>query len=333
MSIEIKTNSVQPIRNTYSNIKRRFGDKPATRYQEASFDIEAVTNFHYKPLWDPQHKLNDPSRSVIRMADWHSVTDPRQFYYGAYVQNRAKMQEATEHSYSFCDKRGLITRLPEAMQENLLKYLVPLRHVEMGANMNNSSIAGDCVAGTMTQMHIYQAMDRLGTGQYLSRIALMVDGGTGEALDRSKGYWMDDPLWQPMRRLVEDTLVVRDWFELTLVQNLIIDGLMYPLMYEALDQWLGEQDAADVSMLTEFMRDWSKETVRWVDAMVKTVMAESEGNAAQLQLWVDAWEPRAYEALVPLADATMGREGLDTVRAQLANRLKKLGLQSKGMQA
>jgi phenol/toluene 2-monooxygenase (NADH) P1/A1 len=333
MSIEIKTNSVQPIRNTYSNIKRRFGDKPATRYQEASFDIEAVTNFHYKPLWDPQHKLNDPSRSVIRMADWHSVTDPRQFYYGAYVQNRAKMQEATEHSYSFCDKRGLITRLPEAMQENLLKYLVPLRHVEMGANMNNSSIAGDCVAGTMTQMHIYQAMDRLGTGQYLSRIALMVDGGTGEALDRSKGYWMDDPLWQPMRRLVEDTLVVRDWFELTLVQNLIIDGLMYPLMYEALDQWLGEQDAADVSMLTEFMRDWSKETVRWVDAMVKTVMVESEGNAAQLQLWVDAWEPRAYEALVPLADATMGREGLDTVRAQLANRLKKLGLQSKGMQA
>lgn len=77
MSIEIKTNSVEPIRNTYSNIKRRFGDKPATRYQEASFDIEAVTNFHYKPLWDPQHKLNDPSRSVIRMADWHSVTDPR----------------------------------------------------------------------------------------------------------------------------------------------------------------------------------------------------------------------------------------------------------------
>lgn len=243
------------------------------------------------------------------------------------------MQEATEHSYSFCDKRGLITRLPETMQENLLKFLVPLRHVEMGANMNNSSIAGDCVAGTMTQMHIYQAMDRLGTGQYLSRIALMVDGGTGDALDRSKGYWMDDPLWQPMRRLVEDTLVIRDWFELTLVQNLIIDGLMYPLMYEALDQWLGEQDAADVSMLTEFMRDWSKETARWVDAMVKTVMAESEGNAAQLQLWVDAWEPRAYDALAPLAEATMGRDGLDAVRAQLANRLKKLGLHSKGMQA
>ena len=171
MSIEIKTNTVEPIRHTYSNIKRRFGDKPASRYQEASFDIEATTNFHYRPMWDPAHHLNDPTRTAIRMLDWHAVTDPRQFYYGAYVQNRAKMQEATEHSYSFCDKRGLLTRLPEKVQEDLLRLLVPLRHVEMGANMNNSSIAGDAIAGTMTQMHIYQAMDRLGMGQYLSRIA------------------------------------------------------------------------------------------------------------------------------------------------------------------
>ena len=47
----------------------------------------------------------------------------------------------------------------------------------------------------------------------------MLDGNTGTALDRSKWYWMDDPLWQPMRRLVEDTLVIKDWFELDLVQN------------------------------------------------------------------------------------------------------------------
>ena len=96
---------------------------------------------------------------------------------------------------------------------------MPLRHVELGANMNNSKIAGDVNATTVSQMHIYTAMDRLGIGQYLSRIALMLDGSTGAALDESKCYWMDDELWQPMRKLVEDTLVVDDWFELTLVQN------------------------------------------------------------------------------------------------------------------
>ncbi|MEX2473804.1 phenol hydroxylase, partial [Marinobacter sp.] len=224
MSIEIKTTSVEPIRHTYSHIARRFGDKPATRYQEASFDIEATTNFHYRPLWDPEHTLNDPTWTVIRMEDWYAVTDPRQFYYGAYVGNRAKMQESAETSYSFCDKRNLLSRLPEETREQILRLLVPLRHVELGANMNNSKIAGDAIATTVAQMHIYTAMDRLGMGQYLSRIALMMDGSTGTALDHSKTYWMDDELWQPMRKLVEDTLVVKDWFELTLVQNLLIDG-------------------------------------------------------------------------------------------------------------
>lgn len=333
MSIEIKTHSVEPIRHTYSHIERRFGNKPASRYQEASFDVEAKTNFHYRPLWDPQNTLNDPNRTAIRMEDWYAVTDPRQFYYGAYVGNRAKMQEAAESSYGFCDRRNLLTRLPDDLQETLLRIMVPLRHVELGANMNNSSIAGDAIATTVSQMHIYQAMDRLGMGQYLSRIALMLDGSTGTALDHSKGYWMDDPLWQPMRRLVEDSLVVKDWFELTLVQNVLIDGLMYPLVYDKVDEWLGERGAEDISMLTEFMRDWFKESLRWTNAMIKTVNAESEANHAQLQTWIDHWEPRAYEALLPIAQATTGLDALNEIRTQLAARLDKAGLQSTGVQA
>jgi len=333
MSIEIKTNSVEPIRQTYGHIARRFGDKPATRYQEASYDLEAKTNFHYRPQWDPKHELNDPNRTAIRMQDWYAVSDPRQFYYGAYVGNRAKMQEAAETSFSFCDKRNLLTRLPEETQKLLLRLIVPLRHVELGANMNNSKIAGDATATTVAQMHIYHAMDRLGIGQYLSRIALMIDDSTGAGLDESKGYWMDDELWQPMRKLVEDTLVVGDWFELTLVQNILLDGLLYPLVYDKMDQWLEGQGAEDVSMLTEFMRDWYKESLRWTNAMVKVVAGESDANRELLQQWINHWEPQAYNALKPLAQASTGIEALDETRAELATRLKKFGLQSQGVSA
>lgn len=333
MSIEIKTNSVEPIRQTYGHIARRFGDKPATRYQEASYDLEAKTNFHYRPQWDPKHELNDPNRTAIRMQDWYAVSDPRQFYYGAYVGNRAKMQEAAETSFSFCDKRNLLTRLPEETQKLLLRLIVPLRHVELGANMNNSKIAGDATATTVAQMHIYHAMDRLGIGQYLSRIALMIDDSTGAGLDESKGYWMDDELWQPMRKLVEDTLVVEDWFELTLVQNILLDGLLYPLVYDKMDQWLEGQGAEDVSMLTEFMRDWYKESLRWTNAMVKVVAGESDANRELLQQWINHWEPQAYNALKPLAQASTGIEALDETRAELATRLRKFGLQSQGVSA
>ena len=101
MSLEIKTATLEPVRQTFANIARRFGEKPASRYQEATYDAQATTNFHYRPLWMPEKQLNDPSHTALTMQDWYALKDPRQFYYGAYVQNRAKMQEAAENNYAF----------------------------------------------------------------------------------------------------------------------------------------------------------------------------------------------------------------------------------------
>ena len=79
-------------------------------------------------------------------------------------------------------------------------------------------------------------------------------------------------------------------------------------------------------MLTEFMRDWHAESCRWVDAMLKTVRAESDANAEQLQRWIAHWQPRVIAALQPLANASVGVAALDEVVGQFDQRLKKLGL-------
>ncbi len=39
-------------------------------------------------------------------------------------------------------------------------------------------------------------------------------------------------MWQELRHAVEDMLVTQDWFELFVAQNLALDGLLYPLVYE-----------------------------------------------------------------------------------------------------
>lgn len=326
MSIEIKTHTVEPIRHTFSHIRRRFGDKPATRYQEASYDIESKINFHYRPMWQPDKLLNDANRTCLKMRDWYAVSDPRQYYYGTYVQTRARMQETTEHEFAFCEKRDLLQRLTAEQRERVLRVLIPLRHAEMAANMNNSGIAADGFASTITQMHIYHAMDRLGIAQYLSRIGLMIDGSTGTSLDAAKQQWLLDPTWQPLRRLVEDSLVVKDWFELTLLQNLVSDGLLFPLIYHKFDETLTAEGAGDVGMLTEFMRNWFAESTRWVDAMVKTVAAESPENRAQIEAWVEYWQGRVVEALAPLAEVSTGQDALAEVQQAFAARLKKIGL-------
>ncbi|MEB2624655.1 aromatic/alkene monooxygenase hydroxylase subunit beta [Pseudomonas sp. YuFO8] len=326
MSVEIKTTTVETIRNTFSHTRRRFGDKVASRYQEASFDLESATNFHYRPLWQPDKLLNDATRTDVVMADWYAVSDPRQYYYGAYVQARAKMQENAEHDYAFCEKRDMLASLSPENIRLISTLLLPLRHAELGANMNNSNIAADGFGTSVTQMHMFQAMDRLGIAQYLSRIGLMLDDGDVQLLAQAKQLWLNDSAWQGMRRYVEDTLVIRDWFELTVAQNVVSDGLVYPLMFHKLDEHLSANGAGQVGMLTEFMRLWFADSQRWVDALLKTVINESPENKAMVQGWVDRWSQRSLEALAPLAAKGLGVAALEAVQADFTARLKKIGL-------
>lgn len=327
MSIEIKTSTLEPVRHTFAHIEKRFGDKPATRYQEATYDVQAETNFHYRPYWDPERELNDPRRTALVMNDWYAFKDPRQFYYGTYVQQRAKMQEVAESSYAFFDKRNLADRLSDEVRAQVIRYLVPLRHVEHTANLNNMYGTAYGYGTAITQALLYDGMDRLGIAQYLSRIALLLDGNSGDGLTQAKQLWMQDPVWQGMRALCEETLVTQDWFELFLAQDLVIDGLVSELFYQQLDQKLSAEGGQDIAMLIEFMQDWSKDTSRWVDAVIKVAAAESDANRQLLAGWIERWRGKAAEALAPLAEEMLGDEALAAALAVLDKRVAKAGIQ------
>lgn len=329
MSIEIKTASMQPIRNTYSHIQRRFGDKPATRYQEATYDAQATDNFHYVPLWKPDKQLNDKNHTAITMEDWYAFRDPRQFYYGAYVQKRARMQETAEHNYSFFEKRQLATYLPEATKTALITALLPQRHVEQTANLNFMSGSAYGYGTTITQACLYAATDRLGLAQYVSRIGLLLDGNSGESLATAKQQWMENPIWQGVRALCEEMLVQQDWFELLVAQGLIADTCVNTIYYDVFDTWLNDNQAREVFMLTEFMQDCLKEQGNWADTVYKTAVAENEANQTLINAWVEKWQPKILTAYAPIIDFIYADKAADVTEAintALAKRYKKIGI-------
>ena len=326
MTIEIKTSTLEPIRNTYEHTKRRFGDKPASRYQEASYDIAPEINFHYRPLWQPDKLLNDPSRTAVVMEDWYAYRDPRQYYYGTYVQARAKLQEVTESNYAFFDKRGLADRMTQEARDKIVRCLLPLRHAELGANMNNVLGSAYGTATVLTQAFLFNGMDRLGIAQYLSRIGLLLDGNSGDSLIEAKEYWMTDPAWQGMRRYIENVLCLEDWFEVFVAQDVVLDTLVYDLIYNQFDQAITDSGGADLAMLIEFMQEWHKDTSRWVDSVLKTTVAESEHNKTLIGKWVADWKEKAVTDLAPLAEIAVGEDAMKASVAVLDNCLAKAGL-------
>lgn len=328
MQIDLRTVAIAPQRQAFDHLVRRFGDKPASRYQEGSYDIQAAENLHYKPTWDPDHLLYDTSLSRIVMADWYALKDPRQFYYSTYTLTRARQQETAEANFSFVESRGLGDMLSDELRDVALKVLVPLRHAAWGANQHNTFICGYGFGTTFTQPCMYHAMDNLGIAQYLSRLGLLL--GDAEALDAGKVAWLDAAAWQPLRRYVEDCLVCRDPFELFVAQNVALDGLLYPLVYETIvDDVLASQGGTPIAMLTQFMTDWYSETRKWVDATVKTAAAESPENKALLEKWITHWRDRAASALMPVAQIALGAQTdalTSEVVSQFNARLAKAGV-------
>jgi phenol hydroxylase P1 protein len=330
MQVDIKSLNIRPLRNTFDQVARFTGnDKPASRYLEATIGIQSETNFHYQPVWSKDRAIFDKRRTAIVMEDWYRLLDPRQYYYGAWTIARSRQQEGAERNFAFVEKRALLATMPADVRDRIVHLLLPLRHIEYAANLNNCYISAYGYGVSVTQATMMCAMDRLGIAQYITRIGLVIDAGADGALKTAKAAWQGDPDWQPMRALSENMLVTKDWFELFVAQNVVLDGMLYPLVYQSFATELYAAGHTGFAMLTEFMSEWYDEHVRWTDHVMKVAAAQSPENRAQLDQWVQHYQPLVAAALLPVARRALGAaagSALETSAAQLRARLEKSGV-------
>ena len=53
MNIDLQAREIQPLRNTFARVAAYTGDKPASRYLEATLGMQPAANFNYRPTWEP----------------------------------------------------------------------------------------------------------------------------------------------------------------------------------------------------------------------------------------------------------------------------------------
>jgi phenol hydroxylase P1 protein len=330
VQVDIKTSVIIPKRNTFRHLAERFGeDRVASRYEEGTYDVQSETNFHYRPIWQPEYEIFDRSRTVIKMRDWYDLKDPRQYYYATYNIARAKQQDSVDQSFETVEKQDLLALCDPAWLDSVKSYLLPLRHYEWGANMNHAQLTAHVWGAAFGNACCFAMGDRLGLAQLIGRIGLLLSGNTEELLDNAKKDWLEGSEWQGLRRLVEDSFVIADPIELFVAQDLAFDGIIHGLVHGVFRDIGKKRGAVAFSFLTSFIDEWRAETTRWVDSVLKTIAAESDENRAQLKAWRESWTERAVQAALPLAEKVLGSDGaaaLEGVRAALEARAAKLGI-------
>lgn len=302
MQYELRYQVIEPKRHTYQNVIDRLGDQPASRYLEATLDVQPRENFHYRPTWAAGRELYDERFSALRLADPYRFTDPRQYYYTPYVTNRAALHEEFGKTLAYLEERDLLAKLPPAWRSVLASVVVPLRHYEAGAQLVSVAGARFAYGTSLEQCCSFAAFDRIGTAQMLSRVGIAAAGGTADVLSSAKQEWIDGAHLQPLRRLTEEIMVTSDWAEGILAIDLI-DRELYPLLYQSLDQPALLGGAAAYSLFSQHLAGWYADQRKWLDALVACWAGDPEhgpANQAHLDRITTAWQPRAQHAAAAL---------------------------------
>jgi phenol/toluene 2-monooxygenase (NADH) P1/A1 len=300
---ELRQQVIDPRRPTFTHLIRRYGERPATRYEEGSVGTQPTQNFHYRPLWDPTHEIYDEGFSALRLADPDAFVDPRQYYYTPYVSNRAAMHEAFGRNLAYVADRGLLTAMPQAWHNLMTRVVLPLRYYEAGAQLIAVAGARYAYGSTIEQCMSYSAFDRIGNAQLISRIAIAVGGNTDEALAPTKRAWQEYPELQGLRRLVEELLVEPDWAIAATALDLS-DRLIYPLLTHHLDDTSLLAGAGAYSLVVQQLADWFADQRRWIEALLSAWIADpthGPTNSAVLRAAVNRYLPQVETAVGDLA--------------------------------
>ena len=328
MELNIASVEIEPKRHTFGHVARRLGeDRPASRYEEAMYDAQPTENFHYRPQWEPEFEIYDKARTKIKMNDWYDLLDPRKFHYMSYVSTRASQNAGNEQSFEFIDKRGLVNFVKKENLQKVYEFLTPLRHYEYGGNMNNLAIVDRVYGTAMMSACLFQAEDKLGMAQHISKIILLLSDNDVEKLDSGKDDWLNCSKWQGLRKAVEDSLVEKDPIRLFIKQNVVFDGFVIPLMVNEFSKEMAKNEEMVVPMLTEFITTWYEETIKWLDSVTKVMASESAENKELLTKWIKEDIEIMQNAMEPLATfSSNSKELVASVKLELVERLNKCGL-------
>lgn len=312
MQIELRTQVIEPERKTFTNLVKRFGDRPASRYEEGSIDIQSTVNFHYRPLWSADHEIYDVDYTAFKLEDPYSFTDPRQLYYAPYVQSRAAMNEAFAKTIEYVESRNLLSKLPQGWDSLVGELLVPLRHWEAGAELVSIEGSRWAYGTTIDECCLFAAFDRIGNAQSLSRVGIVYGQGHDGALAAAKQRWLEAPELQGLRRLVEEVLAGttgQDYAAKLLTIDLT-DRLLYALMYTHLDEAALVGGAGAYSLVAQHFSSWFADQRRWIDQLVKVWFADptyADSNRAAFDAVLATRWAQIVEAVSDLAAAVDAR--------------------------
>lgn len=244
--------------------------------------------------------------SSITPVSWETFEDPRETTYSSYTKLQSSKETFVDGLFDLADETGELRRVPASWLALVVRVVAPLRYPMHALQMISSYVGSMAPSGRITLTALFQAADELRRVQRIAQLThrLHTDhaalGG-----DDARTRWENDPIWQPMRELVERLLVTYDWAEAFVAMNLVVkplfDGVFMmdvPTHAEAIAPTMLRGFCFSLAEDCRWHAEWSEQ--------LAGLMNEKEANRRLIAMWVSAWTPRALHAIRAFAPVLDG---------------------------
>ncbi len=287
------------MRRTYSHLAD-LGRRPTDYDIASSRLLYYQRGFETRPplvAWFERYQQQSP----LRCSDWEQFRDPRATTYASYTQLQRTNEAFVEGALRAADEAGQDRRLSPAWLDTLARVVPVLRYPVHGLQMLAAYVAHLAPSGRIVIAAGLQAADEVRRIQWLAyRMRMLRDVVPGFG-DTARELWERDPMWQPLREVIERLLVTYDWGEATIALTLALkprfDALFGTALGAAARRSGDELLANIVFSLGEDAR-WHH---AWSRELVRVALADRPDNHAVIDAWLATWTPRVERAIAAFA--------------------------------
>ena len=268
--------------------------------------------------------------SELRCRDWESWGDPRQTTYTTYTtmqRTREAFVNGLLDSISDDYDRGLSPQWLALLD----RVLAPLRYPGHGLQMVAAYIGSMAPTARITIAATFQAADEMRRVQRLAYRMRQLQVTHPEFGRTAQQTWQDDPIWQPLREVIETLLVTWDWGEALVALQCVLKPAfdeLFMTQFGRLARAAGD-DVLD-RMFFSLNEDcaWHR---AWSESLLLTAIRDTPESAHAVEGWIKNWAPRvslAVAALQPIFDE-MSQGGAGRF-ATVLNEIEQFGQRYRG---
>lgn len=206
----------------------------ATLYEDVTVDVQPDPSRHLIQGWIMSFADGTPSyhagTTALKSSDWHVYRAPDQEWERTHYQRQSEIERTIKTLVESARGSGAPLHFGKDWVRTLQDHVGAIKHAEFGLGVALTTAQRDGVTQMINNSILTNASYKLRLAQditlYLGDIGLDI----AIDADAGKSRWLEDPVWQGVRKVVEGILATADHLEVYFATNLAFEPLVGDLL-------------------------------------------------------------------------------------------------------